>query len=203
MPLKISQNWQENSCAIVSLLIKFQAEACNFIKKETLAQVFSCEFCEMFENIFLTEQLQVRASKNDRYSVESNDFFLCFQIKRFLLKKVLLILAVSMIYASRIHNLLRVKKISLKARPRFVTELARFERTFPWKHEKKQPTENLCVVLPTPEQKDLIEKLIDSRKAMTKSERQTLQFCHILNNQTGMWLLLWEQHQFSFECLSD
>ena len=25
-------------------------EACNFIKKETLAQVFSCEFCEIFKN---------------------------------------------------------------------------------------------------------------------------------------------------------
>ena len=31
--LKISQNSQENSCAW------------NFIKKETLTQVFSCEFC--------------------------------------------------------------------------------------------------------------------------------------------------------------
>ena len=31
----------------------------NLIKKETLAQVFSCEFCEIFKNIFFTEQLQV------------------------------------------------------------------------------------------------------------------------------------------------
>ena len=27
--------------------------ACNFIKKETLAQVFSCEFCEISKNAFL------------------------------------------------------------------------------------------------------------------------------------------------------
>ena len=27
-------------------------EACNFIKKETVAQVFSCEFCEIYKNIF-------------------------------------------------------------------------------------------------------------------------------------------------------
>ena len=27
-------------------------EACNFIEKETLAQVFSCEFCEISKNIF-------------------------------------------------------------------------------------------------------------------------------------------------------
>ena len=43
--LKISKNSQENTCARVSFLIKLQ-EACNLIKIETLAQVFSCEFCE-------------------------------------------------------------------------------------------------------------------------------------------------------------
>ena len=41
--LEISQYSQENSCARVCFLIKLQAEACNVIKKETLAQVFSCE----------------------------------------------------------------------------------------------------------------------------------------------------------------
>ena len=34
-------NSQENSCVRVSFLINLQAEACNFIKKETLAHVFS------------------------------------------------------------------------------------------------------------------------------------------------------------------
>ena len=29
-------------------------QSCNFIIKETLAQVFSCEFCETFKNNFLT-----------------------------------------------------------------------------------------------------------------------------------------------------
>ena len=33
-------------------LMKLQTEACNFIKKETLAQVLSCEFCEIFKNTF-------------------------------------------------------------------------------------------------------------------------------------------------------
>ena len=42
--LKISPNSQEDTCARVSFLIKFQAEVCNFIKKETLAQVFSLNF---------------------------------------------------------------------------------------------------------------------------------------------------------------
>ena len=30
-----------------------QASVCNFIKKETLEQVFSCEFCEISKNTFL------------------------------------------------------------------------------------------------------------------------------------------------------
>ena len=36
-------------------------QACNFIKKETLGQVFSCEFCESFKNIFFTERLRTTA----------------------------------------------------------------------------------------------------------------------------------------------
>ena len=50
--LEISQNSQENTCARVSILIKLQAKACNFIKIETLALVFSCEFCEISKNTF-------------------------------------------------------------------------------------------------------------------------------------------------------
>ena len=45
--LEISQNSQENTCAKVSFLIKLHAMACNFIKKENLAQVCSCEFLEI------------------------------------------------------------------------------------------------------------------------------------------------------------
>ena len=39
-------------------------QACNFIKKETLAQVFSCEFCEISKNTFFTEHLQIITSLN-------------------------------------------------------------------------------------------------------------------------------------------
>ena len=55
MFLQISQNSQENNRARVSLLIKLQtpASACNFISKETLAQVLSCEFYEISKNTFL------------------------------------------------------------------------------------------------------------------------------------------------------
>ena len=60
--LKISQNSQENTCARISFLVKLQAEPCNFIKKETLAKVFSCEFREIFKNTFFTELLWTTAS---------------------------------------------------------------------------------------------------------------------------------------------
>ena len=59
--LEISQNLQENNFARVSFLIKLQA-SCNFIKKETLAQVFCCEFCEIFKNTFFTELLRATVS---------------------------------------------------------------------------------------------------------------------------------------------
>ena len=36
-------------------------EACNFIKKETLAQVFSCQFSKISKNTFFTEHLQATA----------------------------------------------------------------------------------------------------------------------------------------------
>ena len=37
-------------------------QACNFVKNEAVAQVFSCEFCEISKNTFLTEHLQATAS---------------------------------------------------------------------------------------------------------------------------------------------
>ena len=37
---------------VLEIFAKF-TEACNFIKIETLAQVFSCEFCDIFKNTFL------------------------------------------------------------------------------------------------------------------------------------------------------
>ena len=36
-------------------------QVCNLIKKETLTQVFSCEFCEIFKNTFFTEDLRATA----------------------------------------------------------------------------------------------------------------------------------------------
>ena len=42
-------------------LIKLQALACNFTKKETIAQVFFCDFCEIFKNTFFTDHLRANA----------------------------------------------------------------------------------------------------------------------------------------------
>ena len=38
------------------------ADACNVIKKETLTQVFSCEFCEISKNTFFTKHFWAAAS---------------------------------------------------------------------------------------------------------------------------------------------
>ena len=42
-------------------LIKLQAWGLNFIKKETLAQVFSCEFYKTFKNTIFTEHVRTIA----------------------------------------------------------------------------------------------------------------------------------------------
>ena len=55
--LEISQNSQENTCVRISFLIKLKAKACNFIKKETLTQVFPCEFFEISKNTFFAEHI--------------------------------------------------------------------------------------------------------------------------------------------------
>ena len=59
--LEISQNSQENTCARVKVAA-LRPEACNVIKKETLAQVFSCEFCQMSKNTFFYRTHPVAAS---------------------------------------------------------------------------------------------------------------------------------------------
>ena len=58
---KFDKNSQENTCARVSFLINLQA-ACNFIKRETLVQVFSCEFCQISESTSFTEHLWTTTS---------------------------------------------------------------------------------------------------------------------------------------------
>ena len=47
-----------------SFLINLQAEACNFIEKETLEEVFSRKFCEISKNTFSYRTPPVAASEN-------------------------------------------------------------------------------------------------------------------------------------------
>ena len=53
--LEILQNSQENSCARVSFFNKVAGLPATLLKNETLAQVFSCWFCEISKNNFFTE----------------------------------------------------------------------------------------------------------------------------------------------------
>ena len=56
--LKISQNSQKSTFA------RDCPQVCNFIRKETLAQVFSCEFREISKNTFFTEYFRTTAFTN-------------------------------------------------------------------------------------------------------------------------------------------
>ena len=58
MFLEISQNSWKNTRL---LLIKLQPSGC--IKKETLARVFSCQFCEISKNTFFKRTPLVAASR--------------------------------------------------------------------------------------------------------------------------------------------
>ena len=60
---KIPQNSYENTGVRVSFLIKTEPKACNIIKKETLAQVFFCEFYESFENTLFYRTTLIAAPK--------------------------------------------------------------------------------------------------------------------------------------------
>ena len=57
--LKTPQNSQENTCATITFWLKLQAWGI----KKTLAQVFSCEFCEIFKNSFFNRTALVATSK--------------------------------------------------------------------------------------------------------------------------------------------
>ena len=56
-------------CSVKKVFFEISQKACNFIKKETLAQVFSCECCEISKDTFSYRTLLVAASDNHRQSV--------------------------------------------------------------------------------------------------------------------------------------
>ena len=70
---EILQNSQEHTCARVSSLIKLEV-----IKKETLAQVFSCEFCKISRNTFSyrTSPVAVSGDSERIYTLQFLNFLL-------------------------------------------------------------------------------------------------------------------------------
>ena len=66
--LQLYQKRDSSTC--VFLWILWNSQACYFIKKGILTQVFSCEFYEICKNTFLTEHLRATASgviSNNRF----------------------------------------------------------------------------------------------------------------------------------------
>ena len=70
--LEISQKSQENTCVRVSFLMKLQVKSYNF----RLTQIFSCELCKIFKNIFSYKTPLVAASKYDWF-YQSSFWRLC------------------------------------------------------------------------------------------------------------------------------
>ena len=68
------------------LITSVQAETCNFIKKETLAQVFSCKFCEMVKNTFFTEHLWMAAPVKNQMLFENKTFTDVYFLRHFVWK---------------------------------------------------------------------------------------------------------------------
>ena len=74
MFLQIPQNPQWNTCARDSFLIKLYAKAWKFIKKESLAQVLSCEFREISKNSFFYITPSVAASAKSKNTLSLINF---------------------------------------------------------------------------------------------------------------------------------
>ena len=59
---KINKMYSAGTSARSNYPEMFNPEACNFTKKETLAQAFFCEFCEISKNTFYYRTSLVAAS---------------------------------------------------------------------------------------------------------------------------------------------
>ena len=53
-------------------------ESCNFIKQETLAQLFSCEFCKILRTTFLIENLRLLLLRTAANIYEQLNNFSCY-----------------------------------------------------------------------------------------------------------------------------
>ena len=70
--LEVSQNLQESTCVRVFFLITLQVLG-RGVRSQTLAQVFSCEFCEVFSFLYRTPPLAASAiRRNQKASFQPN-----------------------------------------------------------------------------------------------------------------------------------
>ena len=74
--LKNVAEFTKKTCDTVSYLIIFQASTCSLFKKETLLEVFSCEFCEIFKNTVFTEHIGAITSAISNHSNKTIVFLL-------------------------------------------------------------------------------------------------------------------------------
>ena len=86
--LEISQKSQENICARVSFFIKLQALGLQLYKKETLAQVFSYEFCKIFTEFLYKTPLDdcfcvIKSHQLSKYYLSPFLLFRCFFVFTF------------------------------------------------------------------------------------------------------------------------
>ena len=58
-------------------LIKLQAWPATLLKKETLAHVFSCEFCEISKNTFFTEHVLLLLKVSIKPEIRNEAFKIC------------------------------------------------------------------------------------------------------------------------------
>ena len=68
-------------------------EACNFIKKETLARVFSCEFSENFQNSVFALQLWMAASEYVKTELQKHNLIILGSRYQVLFNKINVFLA--------------------------------------------------------------------------------------------------------------
>ena len=71
--INILRNSHENTFVGVSFIMKLQEpKVCNFIKKETSSQMFSCEFCEIFKNTIVFRTPSEIIQTVDKYLFQVN-----------------------------------------------------------------------------------------------------------------------------------
>ena len=65
--------WKEKFQLLIGFQKSLLSEVCNFIKKETLAQMFSSEFCEISKNTFSYRTPPVATSGIMMLAIEKSD----------------------------------------------------------------------------------------------------------------------------------